>query len=73
MCLSGLMGIRIKRKVGNYLGHHMVMKGRDRKRHKALLPRIQKRVAGWKTHCLSRAERLTLAQSVLGSMLVFQM
>lgn len=71
--LSAMMDIPMKKDVGKYLGHHIVVKGSDKERHKNLLLCIQRRVAGWKLHCLSRVDRLTLAKSVLGSLPVFNM
>lgn len=71
--LSGMMGIPLKKDIGRYLGHYIVEKGSHKEWHKELLLRIHKRVASWKLHCLSRAGRLTLAQSVLGSLLMFNM
>lgn len=71
--LSAMMGIPMRREAGRYLGHHIVVRGRDREWHRDLLLHIQRRVAGWKLHCLSRAGRLTLAQSVLGSLPMFSM
>lgn len=70
---SELLGIPMKKELDRYLGHHIVLKGRDRERHIVLLQKIQSKVAGWKLQCLSRAGRLTLAQSVLGSIPMFNM
>lgn len=35
--LSMLMGIPLKKEVGKYLGHHIHLTGKDRKRHNELL------------------------------------
>lgn len=71
--LSAVMEIPMKKEVEKYLDHHIVVKGNDKERHKELILRMQRRVAGWKLHCLSMVGRLTLVQSVLGSMPVFNM
>lgn len=73
MRLSGIMGIPVKKTIGKYLGHYIVLKGRERIRHNEILKRINNKIDGWKLKCLSKAGRLTLAQSVLGSILVFYM
>lgn len=59
LCLA--MGIHMTKKIGKYLGHHIVLTGRDRERHRDLLKRIQSKVEGWKLKCLSRDGQLTLA------------
>lgn len=67
------MGFQLKKKLGRYLGHIIVQDGKNRERHKELLNRVHARLEGWKLSCLSRAGRLTLAQSVLGSIPIFHM
>lgn len=58
---------------GKYLGYHMLQKGRNKEAHMELLERVRGRLQGWKARCLSRVGRLTLAQTVLGSIPIFQM
>lgn len=67
------MGIPQRREVGKYLGNQIATSSKNMERHRDLLRRVQLKVAGWKTHYLSRAGRLTLAKSVLDSLPVFEM
>lgn len=71
--LSSKMGIPLAVHLVKYLGHHIPYKGRNMDANKALLEQVHGRLEGWKSRCISRAGRLTLAQSVLGSLPVFQM
>lgn len=71
--LSWVMGIPLKKMVGKYLGHHIVLKGRDKEMHNDLPKRIHSKIDWWKLKCLSNAGRLTLVQSVLGSIPIFYM
>lgn len=71
--LSLVLGVSLTKKLEKYLGHHIAVDGRNKKRHKDLLPRIKNRVDGCKLKCLLRAGRITLAQSVLASISIFNM
>lgn len=71
--LSRVVGIPLTKKVGKYLGHHIAMNGKNKKKHKELLRKVQNRIEGWKLRCVSKAGRLTLAQTVLGSLPIFNM
>lgn len=73
MRLSSMFGVPLTKKSGMYLGHHVLHRGRNGDAHRALVEHVQSRLEGWKLKCLSRARRLTLAQSVLNSMPLFQM
>lgn len=61
------------KKVGKYLGHHIAVDGKNKERHKELLQKVHNRIEGWKLKYLSRAGRLTLAHSVVGSLPIFNM
>lgn len=67
------MGIPLRTNMGKYLGHYIAQSGNNRVRHKELLQRVHARADGWKLCCLSRTGRLTLAQSVFGSLPIFYM
>lgn len=67
------MGISMTSYMGRYLGHHLLHKGRRSQGLGKLLERVRDKLDGWKARCLSRARRLTLAQSVLNGMDVFSM
>lgn len=71
--MSCLMGIPRTKKIGKYLGHHIVVDGKNRERLKELLQKVYRKMEGWKLNCLSRAGRLTLAQTVIGSIPIFNM
>lgn len=59
--LSDLLGVSATDCLGKYLGHHVLHRGRNSEGHKALVDRVQSKLDGWKTKCLSKASRLTLA------------
>lgn len=71
--LSNVVGIPLTKKVDKYLGHLISMDGKNREQHKELLQMVQNRIEAWKLRCLSRAGSLTLAQSMLGSLPIFNM
>lgn len=66
------MGIKRASELGVYLGH-VHHHGSDRRANSKLLEGVRKRLNGWKTVCLSRTGRLTLAKFVINSMSLFQM
>lgn len=59
--------------LGTYLWHKVAHQGRNKKLHDRLLQRLKDYLEGWKSRCLTRAGRVTLAKSVLSSVLVFNM
>lgn len=71
--LSTCFGMPLTKKMGKYLGDHVLSGGRNGDVHKDLVDRVRSRLDGWKMRCLSRAGRITLAQSVLSSLPIFQM
>lgn len=71
--LSELLEIPLTASLGKYLGHRILHRGRNVEGHRELVEFVQGRLKGWKIKCLSRARRLTLAQSVLSSLPIFQM
>lgn len=73
MRLSNALQIRLNTQLGKYLGHQILHKGRNKGAHMELVERVRGRLEGWKVCCLSKAGRFTLAQSVLGSLQIFQM
>lgn len=71
--LSLRMGIPKAKELGVYLGHQLVHHGNNKRVFDGLLQRVRQRLQGWKSKCLSRAGRITLAQTVINSMVVYQM
>lgn len=71
--LSLDMGIPLTADLGRYLGHQLIHQGRNNSGHAKLLQRVRDKLDGWKTKCLSRAGRITLAKSVLTGMSIFHM
>lgn len=67
------MGIPKTDDLGRYLGHRLVHKGRSGYDFSDILQKVRYKLNGWKTLVLSRAARLTLAQSVLSNMGIFHM
>lgn len=69
--LSLELGIPQTKDLGRYLGQQLVHSGNNRVAYEQMLQRIQNKLEGWKTKCLSRAGRLTLAHSMLSSIPTF--
>lgn len=67
------MGVPQATDLGKYLGHQILQHGRNNRANSHLLQRVRGHLEGWKTKCLSRAGRLTLAKSVINGMSTFQM
>lgn len=71
--LSANMGIFRTRDLGKYLGFHINQEGRNTRAHQMILQKVNKKLSGWKSLCLSRAGRLTLAQLVINTIPIFIM
>lgn len=52
--LSNVLGIPLAKKIGKYLGHHIVMDGKNRERYKEPLQKVQSKIECWKLKYLSR-------------------
>lgn len=59
--------------IGRYPGHRLIHKRRGGYDFDDILQKVRDRFDGWKTKVLSRAARLTLAQSMLSNMGAFHM
>lgn len=73
LSLSTGMGVPRALNLGFYLGHHIVHQGHNGRAHKLLTEKARRHLDGWKTKCLPRVGRITLAKSILNSMGIFQM
>lgn len=71
--LSISIGIPRTLELGHYLGHHILHQGRNWVTHNNLLQKVRAQLDRWKTKVLSRAGRLTLAKSVVSTMVNFLM
>lgn len=71
--LSQRMGIPKTDDLGYYLGHRLLHHGRSSNGYDHLLQKVRDKLSGWKSKCLSRAGRLTLAKIVINSMAIFEM
>lgn len=71
--LSSVLGISLTAELGKYLGHPLIHRGRSSCKEDALVQRVRSKLEGWKSCCLSRVGRLTLARSLLCNMGVFYM
>lgn len=71
--LSSRSGFSLAEGIGRYLGSLPYVGRNKRSRYKTIIDKMQNKLAGWKSQCLSMAGRITLAQSVLGSMTIFNM
>lgn len=67
------MGAQKTWDLGIYLGHRIWHTGRNKDAHNNLLQRVRSHLDGWKSKTLSTEGRITLDQSVLNSMAIFQM
>ncbi|XP_061346756.1 uncharacterized protein LOC133292365 [Gastrolobium bilobum] len=66
-------GFKAANSLGKYLGS-MLYHGRERRRNYSnVINRVKARLSNWKSHLLSFAGRVTLANSVLGSIPVYHM
>ena len=63
--LAHQLGIIETNNLGKYLGFPLRHKGRNRNKFQFVIDRVQAKLAGWKTHCLSRAGRLVLHKAVV--------
>lgn len=66
---STCLGVPLTKKLGKYLGHHVLSSGRNGVAHKDLVERVCSRLDGWQARCLSMVGRITLANLVLTSIL----
>lgn len=66
-------GYAVSEYLGRYLGAQVYSGRTNASRYHFITKRVQARLGGWKKQCLSLAGRMTLAQSVLGSMVSFHM
>lgn len=71
--LSTQLGIPLTEDLGRYLGYHLIRNRRNNSHRATLLEKVKGKLGGWKSTCLSRIGRLTLAKSVISSMAVFHM
>ena len=55
-----LLGINKTSNLGKYLGFPILHKGRRRNDFQCVVERVQAKLAGWKTKCLSPAGRIVL-------------
>ncbi|XP_061343679.1 uncharacterized protein LOC133289698 [Gastrolobium bilobum] len=66
-------GFKKAESLGKYLGA-MLDHGRNKRRnYEGVIRRVRQRLAGWKSHCLSFAGRVTLAKSVISSIPSYHM
>ncbi|XP_061352790.1 uncharacterized protein LOC133297639 [Gastrolobium bilobum] len=71
--ISDVSGFKMVKNFGRYLGS-MMRHGRVRKDHYAeVISRVQSRLQGWKSKCLSLVGRITLAKSVISAIPCFHM
>lgn len=64
--LCSVSGFSPASSLGRYLGSQVVQGRTNRNHYSFILEKIQSKLSGWAHNCLSRAGRITLAQSVLG-------
>ena len=67
------LGFQLTNDVGQYLGMPLIHKRTSKFTYKEIVDRIQKRISSWNAKTLAFAERLTLAKSVLTSILLYSM
>ena len=63
--IVNLIGIGETRFLGNYLGFPLIHKGRRRNEFHYVVERVQAKLDGWKSKCLSPAGRLVLIKAAM--------
>ncbi|KAL4370603.1 hypothetical protein AHAS_Ahas06G0082300 [Arachis hypogaea] len=71
--IQNLSKFKEQKELGKYLGASISDKREGKERYKDIVRRVQSKLKGWKTKCLSLAGRLTLAQSTISPILNYQM
>lgn len=71
--ISDESGIKATKDLGKYLGMPVLQKRVSKETFGDILEKVSSRLAGWKSHVLSTAGRLTLTKAVLGSIPVHSM
>lgn len=66
--ISCIPGIQHRTPIGKYLGIHNIVFWKDPANTNDIILRIQKKLAGWKAHSLSRGGRLSLLKANLSGM-----
>ena len=66
-------GFRENGEIGRYLGSQLSNGCNKKGGYKEVLTRTQNKLHGWKTHCFSLAGCITLAQSILGTTMLYNM
>lgn len=62
--LSSILGISLTKKMGKYLGVPSLQKRVTGRTYNEVLERMQQKLQGWKSRCLSMAGRVTLIKAV---------
>ena len=63
--LAQQLGINETNNLGKYLGFPFRHKGRNRNEFQFVIEKVQVKLNGWKTNCLSPASRLVLLKAVV--------
>lgn len=71
--ISTVAGIPITDDLGRYLGSQLVHRRQSKGMDDQLMEKYKAWMEGWKNRCLSLAGRITLANSVILSLLVYHM
>ncbi|XP_061342057.1 uncharacterized protein LOC133288347 [Gastrolobium bilobum] len=71
--LADASGFKVVKGIGCYLGTLMRHGRTSRQHYSNVIGRVQNRLQGWKTKCLSLAGRITLTKSVISAMPMYHM
>lgn len=71
--MSLRLGIRSSKDLGVYLGHQLIHHCNSSRVFDGLFHKVKHQLHGWKAKCLSRAGRITLAQTVLNTVFIYHM
>jgi len=71
--ISSLTGFSHTNNLGPYLGMPLIGGSYNKKNFQFITEKIRKKLAGWKTNCLSMTGRVTLAKSSLASIPYYAM
>ncbi|RYR39566.1 hypothetical protein Ahy_A09g045127 isoform B [Arachis hypogaea] len=71
--MYSISGFKESKELGRYLGAMINNNRKGKDNYKDVMDRVQNKLKGWKSNCLSLAGRITLAQAAISPMLNYEM